>query len=128
MIKDIKITDLDNDKVNKGSWGEYIGVGLCIARSNNLNFLTALDAASKDLGASYADLDDNNKTIALRKAMAEAILVDWKGFKYKGEEVPYSVENAYALLTNDPECMDYVAEYSMAVEHYLVDDTIRLGE
>ena len=62
--------------------------------------------------------------------MAEHILVDWKGISKGGEELPYSLENAIALLS-DPKYEDlyqWVFNESTKKENYDLANEIAVVE
>ena len=52
------------------------------------------------------------------RVYAEAILLDWRGMKESGVEVPYSTENAFRLLNEYRELREMVADYAKDAEAY----------
>ena len=85
-----------------GTWRE-IGGGaeLLVARAGNKAYsklLTKLVENSRkvlDLNDDVADAKSDEIMVAV---MANTVLLDWKGISFKGEDLPYSVENAKKLL------------------------------
>lgn len=125
----IKITRLDNKKVTEGVWTEYLGVELCIARHNNLAYLTALKLEAEKIGPKpLHKLPQSVRSSIVMKAMAEHILVDWRGLIVEGEEVEYSPANALELLTNDEECLSFVIDFAMNTMHFMLEAEQVTGE
>lgn len=77
------------------------GAKIRVARSDNANYTKALFAAYEehevDLSAEGPEADKLDTEI-LARVMAKHVLVGFSGISYKGEELPYSEENAYKLL------------------------------
>lgn len=72
-----------------------------VARTNNPKykklFLKRLKPHKAELEIEGSAANALAETI-VTGVMAETILLDWKGIKYKGQELPYSKENALMLL------------------------------
>lgn len=91
----------DQDKENKGTWIDYEGCRLLIARIGNDNFKKkSVELLNKKknklLPNQQVDLSEK-EVIGIA---AETVLLDWTGITYNGEDLPYSVENCKQLLSN----------------------------
>lgn len=81
-----------------------------VARINNKNF-KAEAAKLKNGGAAVAakytkEIPDD----VLIQLIAKTILLDWRGIALKGEELPYSRENAVMVMTQYKDFMTLVVE------------------
>lgn len=118
-----QITPVDHAKEEDGSWGDYLGVPLLIARANNDKFKKIFRRLSKphkkqiDKGT----IDDETARSIMVKSVSGAILNGWDKTKIPGN-VEYSREMAEALLANDPDCMDYVQEFAADLDNYIKDE------
>lgn len=101
-LYDLYETNLDLEQ--EGVWVEIAeGIELKVAALGNPNHQEAMERFSKPYKSQM-----RQKTIAKdieedlhMKAIAKAVLVDWKGVTdRKGKEIVYSFENAYKLLTD----------------------------
>lgn len=125
----LKITRLDHKKVSEGVWTEYLGVELCIARHNNLAYLTALKREAEKIGPKpLHKLPAQVRTNVVMKCMAEHVLVGWRDLYIDGEEVPYTPENALELLTNDDECLSFIVEFALNTTNYILESERATGE
>ncbi len=116
----LRITPI-NDEAVKGSWTNYRGVDLQVARANNPEF----DKLFSNLTRPYkyqmekGILDDKTMESILCEAVGTCIVVGWKNFKVDDKEVKYSKANSISLMTNDPDCRRFVQEYSSEVENFV---------
>lgn len=125
----IQITPIA-ETAEKGAVAKYRGVDLKIARANNMKFKRIF----RELTKPYKELidkdrldEDTSRTIYL-ECLAEAVLIGWRNFYVGEEEVPYSTENAIELLRNDPDCLEFVTNFSQDIENYLIEDEAELRE
>lgn len=89
------------------------GTEFLIAAYENPRHLQAVNTATRKFSAqkSYRDTDLQKQIAA--EAMAEGILLNWKGVQLdENTEFPYSRENAIRLLMND-EARQYIAMQSV---------------
>jgi len=114
-FKGLKIVNADKDEIELGKWVSYRGVELRIARFNNSRYV-------KD----YVDAirNGNTRDDALLRAMSSAILTGWRdvqGETDAGEivDVPYSADNSFELLNNDPITLDFVTAYCRSDANYV---------
>lgn len=126
----MRITKIDDKAAQDGSWTEYRGVSLKIARAGNDRFAKSFLRGSrpyrKDIQANT--VDDQIAEKILCEAIAEGILVDWKGFVIDDTEIEYTVENATALMRDDPDCREFVQEFSRDLNNYLTQDKDKVIE
>lgn len=123
----LRITPVDDKKVEEGTWTTYRGVRLKIARGNNPKFRALFMKLTKPyqkqlVNQNLAALDEETMKDIMARVMSETILLDWNNFSIDGKEVPYTKENAYALLYNDSDCRDYVREFADDVDNYLKEE------
>lgn len=98
---DLNLFKTDESKSNEGVWCPVDPTTqIKIARYGNRLFQRALQREMKpykqmiDKGA----LDDDTADLLLVTAMAEGILVDWRGMTHGGEPLPYTRAAAIELL------------------------------
>ena len=77
-------------------------------------------------------LSDELREDINRQAMAESLLVGWEGIKdERGQDIPYSVENAERLLREYPAFYDYIDQLATDEELFRQCDepgTEEIGE
>lgn len=62
--------------------------------------------------------EDKNEEIGLR-VLAGAVIADWKNVKNAaGEVVPYSADEAYAILKALPKMASFVIQFSLEAQNY----------
>ena len=101
----------DAELAETGVWFGFTGGSkLRIARRDNPRYLEALRALAKGKerliqlkAISGSDLHE-----MLMRALARGVLLDWEGLTRSGEPLPYSEDNAVALLTDLPEFREQV--------------------
>lgn len=125
----MRITPVDDEKARDGTWISYMGVPLKIARAGNEKFKNVFRRLSKPYQREIENgsLDERAAEDILCKALAQAVLLDWDAEKFPGK-VPYSTEDAEALLKDDPDCRTFVTEFSQRAENYFLEEReTRLG-
>ena len=89
----------------EGTWHDYSGdVSFLIARAGNKAyaraFLKAYEASRRVLETKGPTAEAKAEEVTV-KTLAKAILLGWRGdLKYKGEPLPYSLENAEKILAH----------------------------
>lgn len=63
--------------------------------------------------------DDVQRELTI-KCFVEASLVDWKGVKVNGQEIPFSQENALGLLKALPALFDSLIKFASEMDNYKV--------
>lgn len=127
----LRITPIDDEKVEMGSWTKYRGVSLRIARANNSKFkslfMQKMKPYENKLNAKNANgLDEDTMKDIMCECVSKAMLTDWKDFTIGGEEIPYSQENAYSLLYNDEDCRQFVTDFAGELENFLQEEEAEL--
>lgn len=113
---DIKKTfGTDTKLENEGVWvdlGE--GAQIKVARIGNKESkaLTKRLQAPHKIAIRNEKLPDDVWTKISVEVMAKTVLLDFKGIKEDGKEVPFSVENATRFLTDYKDFRDQVAHYA----------------
>ena len=110
-----------------GVWVTYTtddgSAELLIARAGNDDFLRAqeqLERPYRKKIARDALSAVTRREISIR-AVAEAILLDWRGIAYGDDnEQPYSPEIGYSALLDDPDMLEFVIETSINNDNYLL--------
>lgn len=72
-----------------------------VARTGNPNYVKALRRRMEESQVDITDTSDANEALVggmIIDAMAEGILLGWSGVQYKGQDLPYSKDNARMLL------------------------------
>lgn len=117
----ISITPVDKKAAEKGKWTKYRGVDLCIARSNNTRFRACFRKliAPYQIEMEEGKLNEELSAEIMAEALGQEVLVDWNNFNINAEPLVYSAENAKSLLLNDPDCQEFVVEFSEKLSNYL---------
>lgn len=124
----LRITPVDDNKVEEGTWTQYRGVKLRIARANNTKFkrlFTQMMKPYQSRGNPTAindNISEEDMKEILCTAMSKAILMDWDNFSIKGEDIEFSEENAYSLLFLDDDCRDFVHQFANNLENFLKEE------
>jgi hypothetical protein len=110
MALDLRTIAVDTKKASEGIWVKYLGAEFKIARYNNRAAEAARAQAMAvhyeklkdklDSGEEFTDEDDLELHTTNAKIMAEEILLDWKGVFNGEEELPYSSEAAFKVLSD----------------------------
>jgi len=117
------ITPISKTKETEGVEVSYYGVNLIVARANNTNFKHMF----RTLTTPYKYQIENNQSIPedvsediMLKCYSDTILVGWNNFiDPDGNTVPYSKENAYALLKDDDDVYEFVKNQSSNMDIFL---------
>ncbi|MEZ0231900.1 MAG: hypothetical protein ACAH12_03600 [Methylophilaceae bacterium] len=103
----------------EGVWTDIgDGAQLLVARFGNKNYKDA----AKRLGAPYkaviraGNLKDEVSDKLTTEALAEGVLLGWKGLKDDGKAVTYSKDEAIRLMTEYPDFRDQVLSLSTSIE------------
>lgn len=114
----------DDHFEQKGIWyafSENTKFLLARAGGSNVRFTKVLEARTRpyrrQIENESIDLDTANKLLI--EAFAEAVLLDWQGVAdKKGDELPYSKENAIKLLTDLPDLFAELRAESTRLSNY----------
>jgi hypothetical protein len=118
------IAEQPNEKLEAGVWGEYQGAKFLIAHAGNDKFQRSLNRLQKPFRRKIekGDMDPAESRKIISRAMAEAILLDWKDVAKNGEAVSYSVELATMALNNDSQFREFVMEFSADQANFREED------
>lgn len=120
-----RITPINDKKADEGVDLMYHGVSLKIRRANNTKFVQAFKYYSKphqrDIDKDV--LDEETQKDILVSAMADGLLVGWSNYTDdNGDEIPYSKKEAKMLLSDDPDCRQFVLDEAARLSNF-IDET-----
>lgn len=120
----LQITPLNTDAAENGAWIEYRGVQLLVARGNNTKFKAAFRRVTKPYQREIdgGTLSEEKSSELLAEALADSVLLGWKGFLQDGKEIEYSKINAKNLLINDPDCREFISDFANDIENFIMED------
>lgn len=118
----MRITPIDENKVNDGAWVDYMGVPLLIARANNDVFRKKFRQLTKPYQRQIDNdtLPETESEKILADSMAHGILVGWDKDKFP-DGIEYSKEAAKELLLDDPDCRKFVTEFASQVDNFFTE-------
>lgn len=112
-----KIPDQAPVGIDDGVWTEYEGSEFKIAYSTNVRFLRLKQRLEhphrRKIENGSIDPAEHRKILV--KAMAEAILVDWRNVE---GDVPYSIKAAEKALLYDEAFREFVMTFSMELGNF----------
>lgn len=123
---DLSTMETNLDKEVEGVWHRVDSeTEVLVARYGNPNFEKALQKLLASLpnapkGTRLNKTQDKEYEEGLTKIIAETILLGWRGMKYNGDVVPYTVEKAVEFLLS-PKLKDfreYVLRLAMDAKYY----------
>lgn len=114
--------------------GTWITIGkdakLKVARSGNTKYVETLARLSTEHAETLERKDEEaaklNSTL-MAQVVAESLLKDWSGLKYKGQPISYSLENAVTLLKHK-DFRIKVLELASEREHFLLKEEAEAGK
>jgi predicted amino acid racemase len=124
--------DADLSTCETGVWVNFEGSSFLVAHISNMRFQRALARLQqphrKKIEAGSLDPQVHREVIC--KAMAEAILLDWKdvGSIRGGDVVKYSSANALAALMGNTEFRDFISEFATNLSNYRSEEVEDLGK
>lgn len=123
---DSPVAELDN-----GTWTEYQGAEFKIAYATNVRFLRIKQRLEqphrRKIEANNMDPAEQRKIIC--KAMAEGLLLDWRGVKNASkDDVPYSVKAAEQALQYDESFRDFVMTFSVELGNFKAQEIAEEGK
>lgn len=121
---ELRITPIDDAKQDSGVWATYRGVELLIARSTTARYVRELRRMQKPYQKQLAQgtHDPQRFQTDVHRAVAKCLLLDWRGLIVNGEEIPYSEDNAFQLLEQDPDAREFIAEFSTNIDNFLNEE------
>ena len=105
-------------------------IQLQIGRAGSVEFLRAKEEVEKRYKKQIAKdtLPAEKTLILMHKAVAKAILVDWKGIKDGKKDFPYSEDNAVLIFQKYPSVFSFVIDMAAEDENFeiqQVEDTAK---
>jgi hypothetical protein len=117
----MQIPSKPNPALEAGSWVKYQDAEFLIAHAGNMKFQRAMARLQRPFRRKIekGEMDPVDQRNIIIQAMAEAILLGWKGVVGEGNEpAEYSRELAQTLLKNDEAFRDFVMEYAMDMQNF----------
>lgn len=141
---DLNDVRIDPQKESEGTWIEIDNeTSVKVARMFNPNYVSALEKVAKARNISVAQRnslitgearggeESKGDRDALTRIIAETILLDWRGLKINGKEIPYSPDKCFEVLSN-PDYLEfrrYILTASDNAENYRAEEVKEsLGE
>ena len=125
------IDSSNEEGFERGIWADFSGSGMLIANTGNLEYQRELSRLQQPYRKKIerGTLDPKTTKHILCKAIADAVLVDWKDvIDGKGKEVKFSKEVAYKALTDNEDLRDFVIDFATNYENYkyeTVEDAVK---
>ncbi len=119
---DLKSTyEVDPTKESEGVWVPWEDAQIKVGRVGGPAYQKALRARTK-MGSRGFRQTDEHQTNILCEVMADAVLLDWKGIKEGGKPVPFSRDNAYAMLKKYAQFRDEVTALASNFELFRTEE------
>lgn len=119
-----KIPDRPLVGIDEGVWTQYEGSEFKIAYSTNVRFLRLKQRLEhphrRKIENGTIDPAEHRKIMC--KAIAEALLLDWRNVSDGDEEVPFSTKAAERALLYDEAFREFVMTFSMELGNFREDD------
>lgn len=112
MLDIFKRFAVDVDAEDNGKWMDFHGAQVKLARMGNQKFNTLITEKYAEHEETLNKGGDEAEVLAeklMAEVLAEAIIKDWKGFAFKGEELKYS-KKAVIDLFSQREMRDFRRE------------------
>ena len=124
--------DADLNTVDTGVWQKFDGSEFLIAHMSNMRFQRALSRLQQPhrRRIETSTLDPQVNKEILCRAMAEGILLDWRGVKSKENQndVPYTPDNGYRALMGNADFRDFVSFIAMEMANFRASEVEELGK
>lgn len=123
--------DISKFQTNKaaeedGIWVDVDGNGtkVKVARINNARYKKYFQKITKPYKRQIRNgtLAEELAEKLLVDALANTILLDWKGFTKAGEDFPYSVDNARVFLQESADFRDFVSDAANEMENFRAEE------
>src|SRR6185436_7183230 len=106
----------------EGIWVDVDGNGtkVKVARINNARYKKYFQKITKPYKRQIRNgtLAEELAEKLLVDALANTILLDWKGFTKEGADFPYSVDNARSFLQESADFRDFVSDAANEMENF----------
>lgn len=117
-----QISEQPNQALETGTWTSFRGAEFLIAHAGSLKFQRAMMRLQKPFRRKMerGEMDPADQKRILIQALAESILLDWKGVKDSdGKEVSYSRDLGVKAITNDESFREFIMEFSMDMQNFI---------
>jgi len=114
-LEEVSVFDLSTLKTDKkleedGAWVEISqGFSIKVCRMGSKRHTKALERLRMPY-KNWRELPDEKARELTIKALAEGVLIDWKGLRLDGKELPYSVDNCVQVLSEIGEFANMVIQ------------------
>lgn len=118
---DLNAYRTDRAAEEEGVWVSLDGqTSVRVARSNSKRFAEALKKYRKPhlQAIRSGTLSEDQADAIIVAAVAEAVLLDWKGLKEDGKDVPATLENRIRVLTEYRDFRNVVAELAADMANF----------
>lgn len=125
------IYDQQYNKVDDGVWAEFEGSKFLIVHTGNIKFQRAMARlqAPHRRKIEKNQMDPGEMKTLLCRAMAEALVLDWKEVKGKnGQDAAFSKENVETALKHNDSFREFVMEFSGDLNNFREEEVKELGE
>lgn len=119
---DISKFQTNKSAEEEGVWVDVDGNGtrIKVARINNARYKKYFQKITKPYKRQIRNgtLSEDLAEKLLVDALANTILLDWKGFTKEGQDFPYSVDNARSFLAESADFRDLVSDAANEMETF----------
>ena len=116
------ISAVDKKAQSEGQWVEYSGdTSFKIASlSNNTRYIKRREQLEKTHGKGPKNkMDGETSLFVTTKAIAETVLLDWKGVTADGKTpLEYDAEIGQQALENNPDLLTFIIDYAAEIDNY----------
>ncbi|HWM89404.1 MAG TPA: hypothetical protein VN493_01410 [Thermoanaerobaculia bacterium] len=123
---DISKFQTNKSAEEEGIWVDVDGNGtkVKVARINNARYKKFFQKITKPYKRQIRNgtLAEELAEKLLVDALANTILLDWKGFTKGGEDFPYSVDNARSFLQESADFRDFVSDAANEMENFRAEE------
>ena len=120
-----KVYGTNKKDEQEGKWEDFgEGLSVKIARMGNPNYSKKFREIAKPYQKSIrrGTLGEQKSEELLIQAMADTILLDWKGLEENGKPVKFTREEAIRVMTEYPDFRDAVSEVAGAIETFKLEE------
>ena len=123
---DISKFQTNKSAEEEGIWVDVDGNGtrVKVARINNARYKKYFQKITKPYKRQIRNgtLAEELAEKLLVDALANTILLDWKGFTKGGEDFPYSTDNARSFLQESADFRDFVSDAANEMENFRAEE------
>ncbi|MDJ0952488.1 MAG: hypothetical protein QNJ81_02295 [Acidimicrobiia bacterium] len=119
------------DKEESGVWATWRGSQFLIASSGAMKFQRLFQRLQRPhrKAIDKNDLDPSVQVRLMATAMSQALILDWKDVvDSKGEQVPFSQDTAFKVLSKNSEFRDFISEFATEISNFVTEEKEELGK